>query len=63
MQSDFKDPYSNSHSWDMLDGVECDAVNCCYNQDGSVCTADHIKVGTTTACCSGDTLCDTFKSR
>ena len=63
MLRNIEEPYTNDSSWDELEGVECDAGNCHYNKNGHICTADHIKVGTTSACCSADTLCDTFKPR
>lgn len=47
---------------DHLSGVACDAHNCVYN-DGSCdrCTAQEIRVGTTSAVTSSETICDTFR--
>lgn len=48
---------------DHISGVHCDVTNCVYHDPKSKCSANQIKVGPTYASQSGDTVCDTFKTK
>lgn len=43
--------------------IGCDAANCEYNEHGTGCNADRIKVDGRTAHTTGETCCSTFKQR
>lgn len=43
--------------------IGCDAAGCEYNEHGSVCRAESIRVGGKNARCTNETSCSTFKSR
>ena len=44
-------------------GLNCDARNCVYNDGKHQCCADQVNVGPSTADCSSDTVCATFKPK
>ena len=43
-----------------LHGISCSVTNCAYHDGVHYCTASHIAVGPSTACCSSQTVCATF---
>jgi len=47
----------------VLSGVECGVINCRYNENGSKCTADCIKVKNESAMKQAETFCGTFSAR
>ena len=40
--------------------IGCDVKNCTYNENGTVCTAQHISVENTKATTQAETYCSTF---
>ena len=44
-----------------IKGITCDVKGCEYNDGKNECTAGHISVGPTDACCSDETVCATFR--
>lgn len=49
------------NSGKTVDGIECKVSSCYYNKDNEYCTAGHIKVGPTNACCTEETNCATYR--
>lgn len=43
--------------------IGCDAANCEYNEHGTGCIADHIRVDGRNAHSTGETCCSTFKQK
>ncbi len=43
--------------------IGCDAENCEYNEHGSACGAERIRVDGRTAHTTGETSCSTFKPK
>ncbi|MDL2232812.1 DUF1540 domain-containing protein [Ruminococcaceae bacterium OttesenSCG-928-L11] len=52
---------SSAGSTDANQGIVCNVTNCYYNRNRQYCTAEQIKVGPTSASCSDDTICATFR--
>ena len=46
-----------------IKGITCDVKGCEYNDGKNECTAGHISVGPTDACCSDETVCATFRPK
>lgn len=46
-----------------IKGIKCDVRNCHYHSGECYCTAEQIAVGPSSADCSGETLCVTFKPK
>ena len=46
-----------------IKGITCDVKGCEYNDGKDECTAGHISVGPTDACCSDETVCATFRPK
>ena len=60
MNNDKKSCGTNSN---VIKGITCDVVTCEYHHGQGQCCAGHIKVGTSQAEASRETLCTTFKNR
>lgn len=43
--------------------IGCDAANCAYNEHGTACSAEHIRVDGKSARSTGETCCSTFRSK
>ena len=52
---------NNNTTGHPLNGVNCSVEECYYNENGSLCTANNIRVGGSRCSCPDDTECDTFK--
>ena len=46
-----------------IKGIVCSVEKCVYHDTANECTAPEIAVGPTSACCSSETLCVTFRPR
>lgn len=46
-----------------MQSIGCDVKNCAYNEDGAVCTAQHISVENNKATTQAETYCSTFCRR
>ena len=44
-----------------IKGIVCTVEKCVYHDKANECTAPEIAVGPTSACCSSETLCVTFR--
>ncbi len=43
--------------------IGCDVKNCAYNENGTVCTAQHISVENNKATTQAETYCSTFTKK
>ncbi len=43
--------------------IGCDAANCEYNEHGTACNAEHIRVDGRNAHSVGETCCSTFRAK
>lgn len=43
-----------------VQSIGCDVKNCAYNENGTVCTAQHISVENNKATTQAETYCSTF---
>lgn len=43
--------------------IGCDVKNCVYNENGTVCTAQHISVENNKATTQAETYCSTFSKK
>ena len=43
--------------------IGCDAANCAYNEHGTACSAEHIRVDGKSARSTGETCCSTFRTK
>ncbi|MBE6533740.1 MAG: DUF1540 domain-containing protein [Ruminococcaceae bacterium] len=50
-------------SKDHIKGICCNVKNCVHHDCETYCTAEQIAVGPSSATCSADTVCATFKER
>lgn len=50
-------------SKDHIKGICCNVKNCVHHDCDTYCTAEQIAVGPSSATCSADTVCATFKER
>lgn len=50
---------SKSH----INGICCNVKNCVHHDCETYCTAEQIAVGPSSATCSAETVCATFKER
>lgn len=43
------------------EGIVCSVSDCAYHEGENSCVAEKINVGPCNACCSDETVCQTFK--
>ena len=55
----FKKCGTKSH----INGICCNVKNCVHHDCDTYCTAEQIAVGPSSATCSAETVCATFKER
>ena len=46
-----------------INGICCNVKNCIHHDCDTYCTAEQIAVGPSSATCSAETVCATFKER
>lgn len=47
----------------QMQSIGCDVKNCVYNENGTVCTAQHISVENMKATTQAETYCSTFSRK
>ena len=47
----------------QMQSIGCDVKNCVYNENGTVCTANHISVENKMATTQAETYCSTFSKK